>query len=488
MPCTPIRRLSATPPSMNGSAAAGTSPEASAGDHVHPSDTSKLNASLLGQPNGPAALDAQGNFAGLAFVFGSAHTLTPTGTPIRAYTSPDTSHAYIAGGDYTSEYTGMPATIYQRKQDGVIWTVACQSATYDSENNRTVLTADPGSFGTSGYVSANPASVTICGAFNTVSGAGAYAEGLCNTSSGTRSHAEGRQTTASGICAHAEGHGSIASGNYSHAEGYATNALGHFSHAEGFQTTASGQYSHAEGYATTASASYSHAMGHTSLASGNYARAEGYSAVASGDYSHAEGYGNTASGARSHAEGSSTTASGTNAHSEGYYTTASAMGSNALGYYSTAAKQFQTAQSSGRFATAGDAQHTKLVLRRLTTDATAAELTINGSAPSGTTEITSNRFICVTGKTYACLVQLAARKDDGTSALFLRQVIIKNVGGTVSLEGSPQTVGVDINPAGWPSPSFTADDTNKSLQILVTGAASTNIRWCATVHAQEIGY
>ena len=127
-------------------------------------------------------------------------------------------------------------------------------------------------------------------------------------------------------------------------------------------------------------------------------------------------------------------------------------------------------------------------MRRATTNDTPAELTILGNTPSGTSEATSNRFICASGKTYACLVQLAAREDDGTSAFFLRQVLIKNVGGTVSLEGSAQTVGVDINPAGWPGPSFAADDTNKSLQILVTGAASTNIRWCATIHAQEVGY
>lgn len=472
---------------MNGLAAAGNSVEASAGDHIHPSDTLKLDVSTLGQPNGPAALDAQGHFAGLAFVFSTANTLTLTGTPVRPYTSPDTEHAYIAGGDYTSEYPSLPTTIYQRKEDGVCWLVSCQSATYDSGNNRTVLTADPGSFGTDGYVSGNPDSAMVCGAFNTVSGAGAYAEGLLNVASGDRSHAEGRRTLASGICSHAEGQETIASGSYSHAEGYASTASGHFTHAEGYQTTASGRWSHTEGFATTASAYYSHAMGHTSVASGNYARAEGYSTVASGSYSHAEGYGNTASGTSAHAEGRNTMASGINSHAEGYYTIASGVGSYTIGFYSTAAKQFQLAKSSGRFTTAGDAQHTELVLRRATTDATQTELTINGMTPTGTTEDTSNRFICITNKTYACLIQLAARKDDGTSAFFLRQVLVKNVGETVSLEGV-FNIGLDINPAGWPSPSFNADDTNKSLQILVTGVASTNIRWCATIHAQEIGY
>jgi hypothetical protein len=59
--------------------------------------------------------------------------------------------------------------------------------------------------------------------------------------------------------------------------------------------------------------------------------------------------------------------------------------------------------------------------------------------------------------------------------------------GTVSLEGEVQTVGVDVNPAGW-TVAISADDTNKCLQMLVTGAAATNIGWAAMVQAMEIGY
>jgi hypothetical protein len=121
-------------------------------------------------------------------------------------------------------------------------------------------------------------------------------------------------------------------------------------------------------------------------------------------------------------------------------------------------------------------------------DTTPAELTIDGAAPSGTIENTSNRFICAMGKTYACLVMIAARKSDGTSAFFLRQVLVKNVSNTVSLDGIVQTVGVDINSAGWSVPAITADNMNKSLAITVTGVAATSIRWSATIQAQEIAY
>ena len=222
-------------------------------------------------------------------------------------------------------------------------------------------------------------------------------------------------------------------------------------------------------------------------ATGSHAHAESV-AIASADYAHAEGYVSTASGHSAHAEGSYTTASGQYAHAEGSYTVASARGSHAEGHYAAAHKSFQRALASGRFAEAGDAQYTEVVLRRATSDATPVELSLDGAAPSGTVENTSNRFLLTTGKTYACLVRIAARGSDGTSAFFLRQVVVKNVGEVVSLEGAPQTLGVDINPAGWPTPVITADDGNKSLAMTVTGAAGVNIRWAATVQAQEIRY
>jgi len=226
----------------------------------------------------------------------------------------------------------------------------------------------------------------------------------------------------------------------------------------------------------------------SSRATGNYAHAEGSSTLASGSYSHCEGRLTTASGESAHAENYYTTASAQYTHAEGYYTTASAKAAHSSGYYSAANKQYQRALASGRYSETGDSQYTEIVLRRATTSATPAALTLDGATPSGTTEETSNCFICATGKTYACLVMIAARKSDGTSAFFLRQVLVKNVSGTVSLEGAVQTVGVDINPAGWTLPAITADNINKSLVITVTGVASTNIRWSATIQAQEIKY
>ncbi len=378
---------------------------------------------------------------------------------------------------------------------------------------------------------------------STASGENAHAEGYYGTACGSYAHAEGASSIASGSYAHAEGSGAVASGNYSHAEGGSAAAAGNYSHAEGNSNKCgySGDYCTISGTTVTISGdarsrftngdsvmfwSLSGAAGSTasqqrsvssvpSYAGGNttfsinsalnpahtngrvasqnkgrYAHAEGNTNSVLSDSAHAEGSNNSvaASSTAAHVEGDHNTASANYTHAEGYYATASAQGAHASGYYSTANKQYQRALASGRFAAAGDSQYTEIVLRRATTNETPAELTIDGAAPTGTTENTSNRFICATGKTYACLIMLAARKSDGASAFFIRQVLIKNVSGTVSLEGLPQTVGVDINPAGWTAPAITADDTNKSLVITVTGVATTNIRWSATIQAQEIIY
>lgn len=363
------------------------------------------------------------------------------------------------------------------------------------------------------------------------------------TASGTYAHAEGSYSTACGTYAHAEGFGGTASGKYAHAEGSSAAAAGHYAHAEGYNNKCgyAGDYCSISGTTVTISGDArsrftngenvvfwnlygadgstasqqktvtsvpSYAGGSTTFSinsalnpahtnsrvasqnKGRYAHAEGNANSVLSDSAHAEGSNNSvaASSTSAHVEGDHNTASANYTHAEGYYTTASAQGAHASGYYSAANKQYQRTLASGWFAAAGDSQYTEIVLRRATTNETPAELTIDGAAPSGTTENTSNRFICATGKTYACLIMLAARKSDGTSAFFLRQVVVKNVSGTVSLEGLVQTVGVDINPAGWTAPAITADNTNKSLVITVTGVAATNIRWSATIQAQEVIY
>ncbi|MCK9458168.1 MAG: hypothetical protein M0R80_00630 [Proteobacteria bacterium] len=318
---------------------------------------------------------------------------------------------------------------------------------YDAVNDRTIIQANDTIVSDYSYLAAIdqlPYNFA-CGVLNSVS-KGSFTHGIANESSDLCSFTSGMLNKAQSICCHAEG--------------LKTTASGENSHAEGEQTTASGDWSHAEGYRTTASSSRDHAEGDTT----------------------------TASGSNSHAEGKSTTASGGASHAEGNSTTASASGAHAQGSYSLANKRYQDALASGRFSVTGDCQYTNIVMRVATTNATPTQLTLTGLSPSGTVENLANRFICATNKSYSCFIQIAARKSDGTSAYFIRQVIIKNVSGTVSLEGSVQTVGVDINPGAWTSPTIAADDTNKALTITVTGVSATNIRWGANIQAMEITY
>ena len=162
--------------------------------------------------------------------------------------------------------------------------------------------------------------------------------------------------------------------------------------------------------------------------------------------------------------------------------------SHAEGSVSIAGKSCQHAHASGMFAAAGNAQQYAIGAAPRDKRRHPRRVDDRRRGSVGRAGEHQQSLCLAANKTYACLVQLVARAADGTSAFFLRQVLVKNVAAVVSLVGSAQVVGVNVNPAGWAGPSFAADDTNKSLQVLVAGAASTNIRWCTTIHAQEVGY
>ena len=311
-------------------------------------------------------------------------------------------------------------------------------------------------------------------------GRGAHAEGYAKgtgiiQAKGPGAHAEGYATT---------GDVNVAFGEGAHAEGRNCSASQASAHAEGQDTTASGPASHAEGRETTASGTASHAEGREATASGYNSHAEGLMTDAPGYASHAECYSTTASGTASHAEGGHSTASGMYSHAEGNLASASGTYSHAGGKESKAHLRAQWARAAGGHSgQLGTAQSTHAVLFRRTTDATQTELTLSGSTPTA-----SSRFTILDGQTLSCLINIVGRKENGGSndhASFLRQVCIRREGSTTALVGSVQTVGTDINPAGWGGVTITADNTNESLKIEVTGAASTNIRWTAAVLASE---
>ena len=365
---------------------------------------------------------------------GKSGTITGISVASPTVITTSSAHGLVAG--QTIEITGSNST---PSIDGVKTVSNPTSTTFKVAVNVT----GSGNAGTWTTASQAPYAFVAGGTGNRAVGKAAHAQGRSATAAGYAAHSEGNFTVASAFASHAEGNNCTASGSASHAEGYWTSASGQRSHSEGSYCTASGLSSHVEGYQCTASSTYAHAEG-------SYCSASEHSA---------------------HAEGRSTSASAQGAHSGGVRAHARLLG--------------QFAQSSGGHSSqVGSAQSTTTVLLRATSNATATELTLGGGSPSGST-----RFVLVDGQTLSCLINIVGRKvNPGANdhASFVRLVCIQREGTTTQLVGSVQTLGTDVNPAGWGGVTISADDTNESLKVEVTGAASTTIRWVATVYATEV--
>lgn len=159
---------------------------------------------------------------------------------------------------------------------------------------------------------------------------------------------------------------------------------------------------------------------------------------------------------------------------------ATATTSKSFGYYGLADRYGMSANASGSFSYGGfgEVQGVSFVARNKTTDATATELFLDGS---------TTRLTIPSGKILHATVHILGSKSDGSAvAVYQRQVAIKNVGGTTSLVGTVNTIGSDT--AASTSLSITADDTNDSLKIEVTGIAAETWRWVAGVSGVEIAY
>jgi len=213
------------------------------------------------------------------------------------------------------------------------------------------------------------------------------------------------------------------------------------------------------------------AMGSLSKATGGGSCAIGQAAQATTNYAYSIGFGSLASGNYS--------------FSAGRDTTASARGTVALGEASLASIQGKMSFAASRFTAQGDAQSGTFVLRSDTTDATPEALTTSNSA-AGTT----NQVILPNNSAYAFHGTIVARQQAsaGTaSAAWKVEGLIRREGsaGTTVLVNSATTV-LDNTPS-W-GLALSADTTNGGLKVEATGAASTNIRWVATIHTSEVTY
>lgn len=280
-------------------------------------------------------------------------------------------------------------------------------------------------------VASGTQSVLVGGANNTVSGAAAVVIG---------------------------GQGNTASGGYATISGGDVNTAGPGSSA----TIAGGDHN-------TVSCSYWGTVsgGTTNTASGYYGSlvAGGNGNTASANYSAVSGgQGNLASGA------GSIVLAGRNNTASGYYAQAS-------GRYSKADKYGQSAQASGQFSAQGDAQTSRLVLRKQTTNATQAALALNGS----TTQIDLDE-----DATYFLEAHVVARRTDAdneSAAYVIRWCVDRNTAGAAALVGAIDYDLTIEDTAAW---ACVVDVNGNNTRILVTGEAGKTIRWVATVFMTEV--
>ena len=267
-----------------------------------------------------------------------------------------------------------------------------------------------------------------------------------------------------------------ASGIRSHAEGNLTVASQTSAHAEGDTTTASGIRSHAEGTSTTANNENAHAEGLFGIASGAGAHAEGRYTTASGESAHAEGYGATATGTRSHAEGNGTLANGFGSHAEG-------------GASSTRLITYLFATASGYFSAGGDAQFTRVVMRRQITHsssvATWYSLFIDGVTATELFKIPANTVINFR-------VMIVGKTDDDSKrfAYNITGAIARNGANSTVILGTPTITNVyEADDTDYEVQAI-ADNNNEALDIQVrdTTFAGDTVRWVAVIEALEVGY
>ena len=216
--------------------------------------------------------------------------------------------------------------------------------------------------------------------------------------------------------------------------------------------------------ATTSTATNAFAFGHDASATGNSSTAFGEASQASGNHSAAFGW-----------DARATVAA---AYAVGYSVRASASGSLATGLQSNAGLYGKHAHAAGHFTSHGDAQTGVMVAALITTGASSTNLGIAGGAvflPNNTTWSFHVRVIArrtdATGENMDWTFDgIISRDANAASTALVGDVVV-----------SPRT-GVTT---AWDC-TVTANATDGSLQINVTGEAAKTIRWVARIETVEV--
>jgi len=305
-----------------------------------------------------------------------------------------------------------------------------------------------------------------------------------------------------GSNANATNNYAMAIGNRSSASGVGTIAIGtgllgpatataQYAVALGEYATASGSNSVAFGTARAQGASsFAVNLGNTgslykaggtnSIAMGSLARAPDNHAIAIGEGAQTAAANAIALGSGSEASNAYSIALG------GRYARTGADYSMATGYWSRSHVVGSKVHASGRFSSWGDAQTGTYVLRSDTTNATAEAMTAdNGTASSSNQIVLQNESAISFTGTVVCRED--ATDGDDYAGWEIKGVIMRQgaaadtslgVGIVNKLYASSGISAADV--------ALSADTSNGCLKIQVTGIASTNLNWVATVHTSEV--
>lgn len=154
------------------------------------------------------------------------------------------------------------------------------------------------------------------------------------------------------------------------------------------------------------------------------------------------------------------------------------------GVYGVADRYGMESYSAGNFGGGSVCQRVNFILRNVTTGPDPTNLFLDGSSIRLT--IPSGRALFATIN--ICGIITSGGVGGSKALHYMRRVAIKNVGGTTTLIGSPQVIGTDIEDDAAYDVSVSADNTNDSLSIIVTGKSGETIRWAAHVQGIEISY
>ena len=268
------------------------------------------------------------------------------------------------------------------------------------------------------------------------------------------------------------------------AHNFATISGGENNYSDSTHAAIGGGYGNCAGWNAAVAGGYNNkAGGNAGAVGGGYGNCAGYmSFVGGGQYNNASGtYASVLGGGSNNASGSySINIASGGSKSDGERSTV--MGHNAC----TRNRDGSIAIGAHcGLANMGKAQYSIMNLGRSTTDATQ---TVLNSRSSSCAAGSDNQLTIPTNAAYVfCGSVIANVTSGGDTHGWLFRGVMKRGSGNASLVGTPSIddVAYDSGASAW-SIALGVDTTNQALAVCVTGQASTNITWVATVHATEL--